>query len=714
MKKFKFFALAALFCAMSTNAFATVVTWANTTLRYTYDDADPTAGATIIGFVNGLSATEMATLTIPAEVTQNDDETAIKVTAIAADAFKDNTNIKKVIFSSENLKTINAAFSGCTALADVDFTAATGVTSIATGAFTKCPLKALDLSKTKITAVNNLLGTTITGSDDVVNASLLSVSLPATWETIAAAAFANCTKLATVNFGTATAATQAFKTGNNFAGCPLTSLDFTGTKVTTIPATLLYDGTVFKAADGNETLETVTLTKTFTALNAALQNCTALETVSGHVDGTTSAFKTLVNDEFSGCTSLATFNTKYVTSIGNNAFKDCAALTAVDLTNATTLGTYAFSASGLTSVTFAKDKIADIPEGAFYQCESLATVAWNKDDATLASIAAKAFAGTAITTITFPKGAAISTTAADKIAANAFAACEQLKTVYWDKDVTPTAKYINQKAFAFCSDVIFYTGVLQVAYWDGTTNVVDNVTFKDIKEAPGTVADKLTMTAYKNGSGKYYYKMKAAANIAIAKGTAKVYDAWVDPTDDGVLNMQAYRPVSGYYQIKNGEVCLIVSDTEEVEIAEGSGTTSSASNKMGYTSLFNATTAGLAMQMTAAATTRVNLLLDAPSDDYSIYGWVNSANGTGFQKITSGSSISKDVLYAYAKEPAGGRLIVKWYDEDGNLEGETTGIQSVEAQAAEAEGVSYNLAGQKVAAGYKGIIIKNGKKVILK
>ena len=45
--------------------------------------------------------------------------------------------------------------------------------------------------------------------------------------------------------------------------------------------------------------------------------------------------------------------------------------------------------------------------------------------------------------------------------------------------------------------------------------------------------------------------------------------------------------------------------------------------------------------------------------------------------------------------------------------GEATGINGVNAEAA-ADGAIYNLAGQKVSAAYKGIVIKNGKKYLMK
>ena len=45
---------------------------------------------------------------------------------------------------------------------------------------------------------------------------------------------------------------------------------------------------------------------------------------------------------------------------------------------------------------------------------------------------------------------------------------------------------------------------------------------------------------------------------------------------------------------------------------------------------------------------------------------------------------------------------------------ETTGIQSVKSEAIDLNAPAYNLAGQKVAEGYKGVVIQNGAKRIQK
>ena len=48
------------------------------------------------------------------------------------------------------------------------------------------------------------------------------------------------------------------------------------------------------------------------------------------------------------------------------------------------------------------------------------------------------------------------------------------------------------------------------------------------------------------------------------------------------------------------------------------------------------------------------------------------------------------------------------------FDGQTTGIQGVEAQKQVENGVFYNLAGQRVAQPTKGLYIVNGKKVVVK
>ena len=121
-----------------------------------------------------------------------------------------------------------------------------------------------------------------------------------------------------------------------------------------------------------------------------------------------------------------------------------------------------------------------------------------------------------------------------------------------------------------------------------------------------------------------------------------------------------------------------------------------------------------ALAMLAADQSRTALLLTAPAEDYVIYGWVNTASNTGFKKIATGKTLPAGTLYAFAKEPAAGRLTVKWYDENGNLENvETTAIEGVTNAEAQ-DGEIFNLQGIRANATQKGLYIKNGKKFIVK
>jgi len=80
-----------------------------------------------------------------------------------------------------------------------------------------------------------------------------------------------------------------------------------------------------------------------------------------------------------------------------------------------------------------------------------------------------------------------------------------------------------------------------------------------------------------------------------------------------------------------------------------------------------------------------------------------------FTKLTSGSIAAGKAYLEIAKGAVTGDAKLRVV-----IEGETTGIASLEAADAVENGVMYNLAGQQVTSGYKGIVIKNGKKFIIK
>lgn len=96
---------------------------------------------------------------------------------------------------------------------------------------------------------------------------------------------------------------------------------------------------------------------------------------------------------------------------------------------------------------------------------------------------------------------------------------------------------------------------------------------------------------------------------------------------------------------------------------------------------------------------------------YYILGKSGSDFGFYWQKGTGGNSVNNAAHKAFLRVPtsSGAKFLSFTFGE------ETTGINGITASDAEQDGTAlYNLAGQRVAKGYKGLVIKNGKKYLVK
>lgn len=98
------------------------------------------------------------------------------------------------------------------------------------------------------------------------------------------------------------------------------------------------------------------------------------------------------------------------------------------------------------------------------------------------------------------------------------------------------------------------------------------------------------------------------------------------------------------------------------------------------------------------------------SDKTAVYGLATVDGQDGFYKASAGKTIPAKCAYL---EVANSASPAKFYSL-GDHSGSTTGITSVKNEAAGNNAPMYNLAGQLVDKGYKGIVIKNGKKIVLK
>lgn len=104
-------------------------------------------------------------------------------------------------------------------------------------------------------------------------------------------------------------------------------------------------------------------------------------------------------------------------------------------------------------------------------------------------------------------------------------------------------------------------------------------------------------------------------------------------------------------------------------------------------------------------------IFDDTSYKYYILGKSGEDVGFYWQKGTGGASVNNAAHKAFLRVPAssGAKFLCFTFGE------ETTGINGITASDAEQNGTAlYNLAGQRVAKGYKGLVIKNGKKYLVK
>ena len=97
------------------------------------------------------------------------------------------------------------------------------------------------------------------------------------------------------------------------------------------------------------------------------------------------------------------------------------------------------------------------------------------------------------------------------------------------------------------------------------------------------------------------------------------------------------------------------------------------------------------------------------ADGKNVYGLATVNGQDGFYKASGEQKIPAKCGYLEVAKTAGAAFFSL-----GGITGNTTGIADVKAETVKADAQMYNLAGQKVGKGYKGIVIKNGKKMILK
>ena len=95
-------------------------------------------------------------------------------------------------------------------------------------------------------------------------------------------------------------------------------------------------------------------------------------------------------------------------------------------------------------------------------------------------------------------------------------------------------------------------------------------------------------------------------------------------------------------------------------------------------------------------------------DGFYNYVLSGGSNGVGFYQA-NGETVPTNRAYLQSETALAKGFVINYDDEEGE---ETDGIKAVSTKVE--NGVRYNLAGQKVGADYKGIVIVNGKKYLRK
>ena len=681
MKIKNLFAVAALLMG-STSAFAAHVLTEGQEqtingIRYTvlkvYNAPTGTQVNTVKASLNGLTGT---TITIPAQVTFHvkgkDDATT------AADIDKDVTfNVTEV-----------GSFAGLSTATTISVGA--NVESIDAGAFVGTQIASLDLSGTKVTQINRLF-TAATPVAAQTNAYLTSVSLPACAEEIAASAFDGCSALTTVTFA-ALLDNDTDNPNDNvttinpgaFAGTAIATLDLTNTKITELEK-------LFQ--DVNSTVTTIKLPKSLTTIKeSAFAKLGKLTTID-FTACTEAQTLTIEASAFDTTPSITTLSLPAaLLALEDDAFNGSSIATLTFMGNLAADAVGAINATALTSVTFKGTLAASaILANAFKSSSKLAEVTFEKKVYALGVVLGAFgddthFAGEDNVTATNQYGLTVnySPKETDEVA-NAFA-----PKAFGDGQVTDGVKFVTTTHYA------------------GVVNAMDNVFIS-------AAAPSLTIKMANNGTGTYYYGTFYNATgdykIATSQNGEKVmvYAAYMDQKDQDDESLQVYMDqltiIEGCYWIPAGSAVVVKSKSNADVVAEA--VTAGTHDSNHYDSSNNDLNQ---IETPTAAVQYAKTLKDA-NPGYYVYILAPFAErGFVWTQYSDNREVAAGSFYILTINPAPGRLTVVW--SDGSEEDQTTAIQKIENVAS--EGVIYNLAGQKVDANYKGVVIKDGKKMIQK
>lgn len=243
-------------------------------------------------------------------------------------------------------------------------------------------------------------------------------------------------------------------------------------------------------------------------------------------------------------------------------------------------------------------------------------------------------------------------------------------------DIKLTTKYEKVAVSTVCSGDGADRLLLNLGTYAGTVSI-KNLTIK----AEGVKQESLTIPSSSFATYAAYYP------VDYAKLGLKAYAVKLNDTKDGV----AFTEIPGV--VPAGVPVLLKGDANKEYVLNKADGGSSVSTDLKMSD-------GTATSTDASAST----------DAVTLYALSTVDGVTAFYPVKKGSPIPAKRCYLEVKSTS---PKAAFYSLGTNF-GETTGISSVENKVEKADAPVYNLAGQLVGKDYKGLVIKNGKKFVIK
>ncbi len=229
-----------------------------------------------------------------------------------------------------------------------------------------------------------------------------------------------------------------------------------------------------------------------------------------------------------------------------------------------------------------------------------------------------------------------------------------------------------------------------------------------VVDAEDELCGKRTIYLYRYGGkttyiGEFTITRNNSITLNNVGGAANGFSTFCSPNNFTVSGATAYKASIADNKLTLTEVTGVIPANAGVVLAGTTGATAT----IAYTN--NTATADMEGNDLKGTTARV--LTSTLKGEY--------AHFLAFQKTTNtfkeynGTNFPANKAYVVTNDAPSREFEMIFGDQDNNEQGtETDGIAGVEAE--KNANVAYNLAGQKVGADYKGIVIVNGKKVIRK